>query len=192
MSLFRRRAALGLICGAALVAAAALTGCAQTKSGGSSPSPGGAKLETGPGVTDTTIKLGVLTDRTGPFAGAGTGLAIGRKLSWDTPNTLRPISSPLPAPANGPVRSVSTPSLMVVSVTPGPVSSFAPPGDGELPPDLVCAHPVSAAAATGAAPEQRHAVLLHFGVRANRRRSRLATPATPPGSKRSRATTAAP
>ncbi len=86
MSLFRRRAALGLICGAALVAAAALTGCAQTKSGGSSPSPGGAKLETGPGVTDTTIKLGVLTDRTGPFAGAGKGLEIGRKLFWDTQN----------------------------------------------------------------------------------------------------------
>src|SRR6266498_5353975 len=74
---------------------------------------------------------------------------------WVSQNNLRPISSPLPAPANGPVRSVSTPSLMVVSVTPGPVSSFAPPGDGELPPDLVCAHPVSAAAATSAAPQMR-------------------------------------
>src|SRR6266545_1302066 len=56
---------------------------------------------------------------------------------WVSQNNLRPISSPLPAPANG------------------PVPSFAPPGDGELPPDLVCAHPVSAAAATSAAPQMR-------------------------------------
>ena len=73
--------ALGVLA-VALVAAA---GCATTKPSGSAPAAG-AKLETGPGVSDTTITLGVLTDRTGPFAGAGKGIEIGRTLFWDAQN----------------------------------------------------------------------------------------------------------
>jgi ABC-type branched-subunit amino acid transport system substrate-binding protein len=46
----------------------------------------GAALETGPGVTDDTITLGVLTDQSGPFAGASKGIAQGRQLFWDARN----------------------------------------------------------------------------------------------------------
>jgi ABC-type branched-subunit amino acid transport system substrate-binding protein len=79
-----RRATTGVMSAAFAVALLA-SGCATTKPGSSTPSTG-TKLETGPGVTDTTITLGVLTDRTGPFAGAGKGLELGRKLFWDAQN----------------------------------------------------------------------------------------------------------
>jgi ABC-type branched-subunit amino acid transport system substrate-binding protein len=46
----------------------------------------GAALETGPGVTDDSITLGVLTDQSGPFAGASKGIAQGRQLFWDARN----------------------------------------------------------------------------------------------------------
>jgi ABC-type branched-subunit amino acid transport system substrate-binding protein len=49
-------------------------------------SPAGGDLETGPGVSDDTIKLGVLTDQSGPFAGASLGIAQGRQLFWDARN----------------------------------------------------------------------------------------------------------
>lgn len=39
-----------------------------------------------PGVTDTTIKLGVLTDQSGPFAAIGSALAQGRQLFWEGRN----------------------------------------------------------------------------------------------------------
>jgi ABC-type branched-subunit amino acid transport system substrate-binding protein len=45
-----------------------------------------ADLETGPGVTADTITLGVLTDQSGPFAGASLGIAQGRQLFWDARN----------------------------------------------------------------------------------------------------------
>jgi ABC-type branched-subunit amino acid transport system substrate-binding protein len=45
-----------------------------------------ADVETGPGVTDDTITLGVLTDQSGPFAGASLGIAQGRQLFWDARN----------------------------------------------------------------------------------------------------------
>ena len=45
-----------------------------------------AVVETGPGVTDETITLGVLTDQSGPFAGASLGIAQGRQLFWDARN----------------------------------------------------------------------------------------------------------
>jgi ABC-type branched-subunit amino acid transport system substrate-binding protein len=45
-----------------------------------------APLETGPGVSDDTITLGVLTDQSGPFAGASIGIAQGRQLFWDDRN----------------------------------------------------------------------------------------------------------
>jgi ABC-type branched-subunit amino acid transport system substrate-binding protein len=60
------------------------TGCATTKPSASPRS--GSGLQTGPGVTATSITLGVLTDRTGPFAGAGAGIELGRKLFWDAQN----------------------------------------------------------------------------------------------------------
>jgi ABC-type branched-subunit amino acid transport system substrate-binding protein len=47
---------------------------------------GAATLETGPGVTDDTITLGVLTDQSGPFAGASKGIAQGRELFWHARN----------------------------------------------------------------------------------------------------------
>jgi ABC-type branched-subunit amino acid transport system substrate-binding protein len=54
-------------------------GCAATKSDEDGATDG-------PGVTDSTITLGVLTDRTGPFAGAGTSIELGRRLYWDAQN----------------------------------------------------------------------------------------------------------
>jgi ABC-type branched-subunit amino acid transport system substrate-binding protein len=42
--------------------------------------------EPGPGVTATTIRLGVLTDHSGPFAAIGKAAAQGRQLYWDGRN----------------------------------------------------------------------------------------------------------
>jgi ABC-type branched-subunit amino acid transport system substrate-binding protein len=54
-------------------------GCANKKQ----PAAG---LVGGPGVTEKTITLGVLTDRTGAFAGAGKALEQGRLLFWKDRN----------------------------------------------------------------------------------------------------------
>jgi len=59
--------------------------------GNATPSTGAgagtaAPLETGPGVTADSITLGVLTDQSGPFAGASLGIAQGRQLFWDEQN----------------------------------------------------------------------------------------------------------
>ena len=67
-----------------LAVAVLAAGCATTKPTASLPSD--STLETGQGVTATSITLGVLTDRTGPFAGAGAGIELGRKLFWDAQN----------------------------------------------------------------------------------------------------------
>ena len=61
--------------------AAAPTADAATPTAGA-PS----ELETGPGVSADTITLGVLTDQSGPFAGASLGIAQGRQLFWDARN----------------------------------------------------------------------------------------------------------
>ena len=59
----------------------------ESTSTGSDPAGAtGGTLETGPGVTDDTITLGVLTDQSGPFAAASAGIAQGRKLFWDARN----------------------------------------------------------------------------------------------------------
>ena len=79
-----RGGALAALSGALAVALLA-AGCATTKPPASSASSGSA-VQTGPGVTATSITLGVLTDRTGPFAGAGAGIELGRKLFWDAQN----------------------------------------------------------------------------------------------------------
>lgn len=42
--------------------------------------------DTGPGVTATTIRLGVLSDHSGPFATIGKAAAQGRQLFWDGRN----------------------------------------------------------------------------------------------------------
>jgi ABC-type branched-subunit amino acid transport system substrate-binding protein len=47
---------------------------------------GGSAVETGPGVSDDTITLGVLTDQSGPFAALATSIAQGRQLFWDARN----------------------------------------------------------------------------------------------------------
>jgi len=62
---------------------AVLAGCATTKPSGTTST---GSLQTGPGVTATAITLGVLTDRTGPFAAAGTAIELGRQLFWDAQN----------------------------------------------------------------------------------------------------------
>jgi len=55
-------------------------GCAATKPDGD------GSAAAAPGVTASTITLGVLTDRTGPFAAAGTAIELGRRLYWDAQN----------------------------------------------------------------------------------------------------------
>jgi len=57
----------------------------EAATGSASDAESGA-LATGPGVTDDTITLGVLTDQSGPFAGASRGIAQGRQLFWDARN----------------------------------------------------------------------------------------------------------
>ncbi len=79
--LLSRRLALA----AGLAAVLATTAC-STKAVDTSASPTAGKLATGPGVTDSTIKLGVLTDRTGPYAGLGKAVEQGRTLFWDKKN----------------------------------------------------------------------------------------------------------
>ena len=66
-----------------LAATALVAGCATTKPTTTSSS---GTVQTGPGVTATSITLGVLTDRTGPFASAGTAIELGRQLFWDAQN----------------------------------------------------------------------------------------------------------
>jgi ABC-type branched-subunit amino acid transport system substrate-binding protein len=83
MLLSRRR----LVLAAGLAAVLAGAAACSTKAVDTSPSAGAStKLATGPGVTDTTIKLGVLTDRTGPYAGLGKAVEQGRTLFWEVKN----------------------------------------------------------------------------------------------------------
>jgi ABC-type branched-subunit amino acid transport system substrate-binding protein len=62
-----------------LALAIAVTGC-STKAASNTAQSGGIK--TGPGVTSTTITLGVLTDESGVFAGLGTPLTQAEQLYW--------------------------------------------------------------------------------------------------------------
>ncbi len=71
-----------LLVAAALAVILTAAGC-STKSDQTTQAAAG-ELATGPGVTDQVIKLGVLTDRTGPFAAAGKSAEQGRQLFWDT------------------------------------------------------------------------------------------------------------
>jgi len=69
-----------------VVAAAACSTKDDEPSATAGDGDAGAALETGPGVTDDRITLGVLTDQSGPFAGASKGIAQGRQLFWDARN----------------------------------------------------------------------------------------------------------
>ena len=79
----RSRPALRLVAATAASLLLATTAC-STKS--TEASGDASKPATGTGVTDTTIKLGVLTDRTGAFAAAGKGVEQGRELFWRKKN----------------------------------------------------------------------------------------------------------
>jgi ABC-type branched-subunit amino acid transport system substrate-binding protein len=80
----RRRRAIGALTGLLAVAVLLAAGCSTKKTG--AEAAGSGQLATGPGVTDTTIKLGVLTDQTGPFAPASKDAQAGRMLYWDKKN----------------------------------------------------------------------------------------------------------
>ena len=67
-----------------LALALAATAC-STKAASSAPSES-AGIKTGPGVTASTITLGVLTDESGVFAGLGTPLTQAEQLYWQLQN----------------------------------------------------------------------------------------------------------
>jgi ABC-type branched-subunit amino acid transport system substrate-binding protein len=64
----------------------ALSVAACGKGGGEAVQTGGGSLKTGPGVTKSTIRLGVLTDTSGVFAGLGGPLVDGNQLFWKLQN----------------------------------------------------------------------------------------------------------
>jgi ABC-type branched-subunit amino acid transport system substrate-binding protein len=72
----------------ALLAVAAAS-CASGKAtgGGGTTATGGDGVKTGPGVTATTITVGVLTDLTGPYASLGKSLTQAQQLYFDQVNT---------------------------------------------------------------------------------------------------------
>ncbi|OLB73302.1 MAG: hypothetical protein AUI14_26745 [Actinobacteria bacterium 13_2_20CM_2_71_6] len=82
------RSRRAVVAGALAVALLATGACStKTDTASSSPSSGGP-IKTDVGVTDSTITLGVLTDRTGPFAAAGKGIEQGRTLFWSQKGTV--------------------------------------------------------------------------------------------------------
>lgn len=73
----------------AVTAAAALlatSACSTKSNGGGSGDSGSGGVKTGPGVTDSTIKLGVLTDLSGVFAVLGKTVTQGAQLYFDQLN----------------------------------------------------------------------------------------------------------
>ena len=78
---------LGCLAAALLLAAScSVKDDDDSASTGDNGDGGSAAVETGPGVTDDTITLGVLTDQSGPFAALATSIAQGRQLFWDARN----------------------------------------------------------------------------------------------------------
>jgi ABC-type branched-subunit amino acid transport system substrate-binding protein len=71
---------------ALLVAAGCSTRAATTGAAKTHAALRPARVATGPGVTDSTITLGVLTDQTGPFAEMSQDIQVGRTLFWDERN----------------------------------------------------------------------------------------------------------
>ncbi|MFJ9155570.1 ABC transporter substrate-binding protein [Streptomyces griseoviridis] len=74
----------------ALALAAALllaaTGCSSKAGAGGPDSKGGDGVRTGPGVTATTVRLGALTDLTGPYATLGKSIVQAQKMWADRLN----------------------------------------------------------------------------------------------------------
>src|SRR3954447_16462816 len=75
----RRTLALGV----ALLAAIACAGCGKSSSSGGGEQGG---IKTGPGVTSSKIRLGVLTDLSGVFAPLGQALTQGQQAYWKEKN----------------------------------------------------------------------------------------------------------
>src|SRR2546429_1473837 len=104
-------------------------------------------------------------------------------------NSVRPCSTALPSPAYGPVRSVSTPRVMVVSVTPGPVASLPALGLDDVSTALVLQPAAANTATSEIARTARRLVKCISSIPYRFLRNRLATrrprPAAPPGSIRS-------
>ncbi len=73
----------GVLLAAALLAAA--TGC-STKAADTGTATSGSGVKTGPGISGTTIGLGLLTDLTGVFAAQGKDMTNAQKLYWDGAN----------------------------------------------------------------------------------------------------------
>lgn len=87
----RRFARPALAAAVAALAVVAAAGCStkakDSNGGGNAPASGGAaSVKTGPGITGTTIHLGVLTDTTGVFAATGKDLTLGQQVYWDQQN----------------------------------------------------------------------------------------------------------
>ena len=74
-----RLTVLGLVVGLYL----SLAACGKAQQGGAQ---GAGGVKTGPGVTDTAIKLGVLTDLSAVFAPLGKSLSQGTQLYWNQQN----------------------------------------------------------------------------------------------------------
>jgi ABC-type branched-subunit amino acid transport system substrate-binding protein len=79
-----RRITRPAIAGLVLVLCLALAACGKAQEDGGGQGAGGVK--TGPGVTDTAIRLGVLTDLSAVFAPLGKSLAQGTQLYWNQQN----------------------------------------------------------------------------------------------------------
>jgi len=76
----RSRRTIGRAAVATLATALLAAGCSSKAD--APDASGDGTLKTDVGVTDTVIRLGVLTDRTGPFAPAGKAVEQGRTLFW--------------------------------------------------------------------------------------------------------------
>jgi ABC-type branched-subunit amino acid transport system substrate-binding protein len=72
---------------AILMAALLAFSVAACGKGGGDAAQSGGSLKTGPGVTKSTIRLGVLTDTSGVFAGLGGPLVDGNRLFWKLQNS---------------------------------------------------------------------------------------------------------
>ncbi|MGP3954064.1 ABC transporter substrate-binding protein [Streptomyces sp. 7N604] len=82
-----RRRARTTLATCLLLGIAVTAGCstkATTTQDGSGQ--GAGEIATGPGVTDKTVKLGVITDQTGVFAGLAKSVLQGRDLFWTEKN----------------------------------------------------------------------------------------------------------
>lgn len=67
---------------AALVSAVVVAGCGKAEESSGGGGGGGGDVKTGPGVTDSQIQLGLLTDLSGVFAALGKPIVQGTQLYW--------------------------------------------------------------------------------------------------------------